>query len=306
MYREVSRKMCRQVLRVVRAERHPSAGSFQHRKLTKTATQKPGARNIEKVLKEAPSVLFGEEYHKRKKIEEYLLKWGGMPALLKMEEEERWKWLRDYQYTYLERDLSDLARIEYLEPFKKFQRLTAMRSGKLLNYSELARDAGVSVETARRYMEYLRISYQTILLQPYYENITSSTVKTPKIYFLDVGVMRSVSGFKDVVTGEIYETFIVSEIYKWIKTADHEAEMYFYRSRSGMEVDLLILIEGRILGIEVKYRERLSSRDFRSLKEVGERLGKRWMGGIILYPGNEIKKLGEPSLWAVPSWYLFT
>lgn len=79
-----------------------------------------------------------------------------MPALLPLTHEERWKWLKDNQYTYLERDLSDLARLDDLEPFTKFQRLAALRSGMLLNHSELARDAGVSVDTARRYLEYLR------------------------------------------------------------------------------------------------------------------------------------------------------
>jgi uncharacterized protein len=101
-----------------------------------------------------------------------------------------------------------------LEPFRKFQRRSALRSGKLLQYPELARDAGVSVDTARRYLEYLRISYQSILLQPYHRNITSTVVKTPKLYWVDMGIFRQLTGFRGEPTGDLYEIFVVGEIYK--------------------------------------------------------------------------------------------
>lgn len=95
---------------------------------------------LDEVLETIPAVLFEEEALKLKSIEEYILKWGGMPALIHIEkDEEKKKWLKDYQYTYLERDLSDLARLEYLEPFRKFQKLVALRSGSILNYSDLAK-----------------------------------------------------------------------------------------------------------------------------------------------------------------------
>jgi predicted AAA+ superfamily ATPase len=96
----------------------------------------------------------------------------------------------------------------------------------------MARDAGVSVDTARRYMEYLRVSYQTILLQPYHRNITSSVVKTPKLYWVDVGLLRQLCGFQGEPTGEMYETYVVSELVKWMKTVQRAGELYFYRTRS--------------------------------------------------------------------------
>ncbi|HDM79129.1 MAG TPA: ATP-binding protein, partial [Deltaproteobacteria bacterium] len=167
------------------------------------------SENLERSLSKVPASLLGGEDAAYRDAEEFILRWGGMPALLPLSESERWKWLKDYGYTYLERDLGDLARLNDLSPFRKFQRLAALRSGSLLSYSELARDAGVSVDTARRYLEYLRISYQTILLQPYYQNLTSSVIKTPKIYWLDVGILRQLSGFRGDATGEIYETMVV-------------------------------------------------------------------------------------------------
>lgn len=238
--------------------------------------------------------------------EQYLLEWGGMPALLPLSQEERWQWLKDYEYTYLERDLGDLARLNDLMPFRKFQRLCALRSGKLLSYSEIARDTGVSVDTARRYIEYLRLSYQVILLQPYYENLTSSVIKTPKLYWLDIGLLRQLSGFKEGISGELYETLIISEMHKWIKTARREADLYFYRTRSGMEVDALIETSHGVIGIEVKARSKVVKADIRSLKELaGSFKKKKWLAGIIIYRGKEIKEI-EPNIWVVPGHRLFT
>lgn len=262
--------------------------------------------NLSHILKSVPSVLMDKEESLLKNAEDYLLKWGGMPALLPLSEEERWRWLKDYEYTYLERDLADLARLDDLEPFRKFQKLSALRSARLLNYSEIARDASISVDTARRYLEYLKISYQTILLQPYYKNITSSVIKTPKVYWLDVGLLRQLSGYRGELSGEIYETMVVGELFKWIKTVQRNAEIYFYRTRSGLEIDMLLETEGGIIGIEIKGRKKLVITDTRSLREVAKGLKDNWRGGLIIYQGDEIKKLAEPNIWAMPSRRIFT
>lgn len=262
--------------------------------------------SLNKIFDNVPGVLIDQDNSLRRDTEKYLLKWGGMPALLRLQDEERWKWLKDYEYTYLERDLADLARLDDLEPFRKFQKLSALRSGSLLNYSELARDASVSVDTARRYLEYLRLSYQVALLQPYYKNITSSVIKTPKLYWLDIGLLRQLSGYRGEISGHIYETMVVSELLKWIKTAQKNSEVYFYRTRSGLELDIILEDESGIIGIEIKSRSALSKIDSSPLREVALRLGSKWRGGIVIYQGNEIKKISEPSIWAVPSYRLFT
>ena len=140
------------------------------------------SQDLNRTLRDVPDVLLVSDDSRIQEAEKHLLNWGGMPALLPLSAEERWKWLRDYQFTYLERDLGDLARLDDLIPFRTFQKLAALRSARLLNYSELARDASLSVDTARRYLEYLRLSYQTVLLPPYYRNVTSSVIKTPKLY----------------------------------------------------------------------------------------------------------------------------
>ena len=257
------------------------------------------------IFKDIPSILIDKEENLVRDGENYLLRWGGMPALLGLSEEERWKWLRDYEYTYLERDLSDLARLDDLEPFKKFQKLSALRSAKLLHYSELARDSSISVDTARRYLEYLRLSYQVVLLQPYHKNITSSVIKTPKLYWLDVGLLRQLGGSRSELAGEIYETMVVGELVKWIRTKQRNAEIYFYRTRSGLEIDILMETAGGMIGVEIKSGEVIGASDFRSLKEIAKALGNLWRGGLVVYRGNRIEKIADPHIWAVPSRRLF-
>ncbi len=263
------------------------------------------AKSFDDIFRNIPSMLLDREDSRSRTAEDYMLQWGGMPALLPLSDEEKWKWLRDYEYTYLERDLSDLARLDDLEPFTKFQRLSAMRSGRLLNYSELARDAAVSVDTARRYLEYLRLSYQVMLLQPYYKNIISSVVKTPKLYWVDIGLLRRLSGQRGELSGEIYETMVVDEIFKWINTAQRNVETYFYRTRSGMELDLLLITENGFIGVEIKGRKTLVSSDFRPMKEIAAALKRKWIGGLVIYQGDEIRKLSDPGIWTVPSRRLF-
>jgi predicted AAA+ superfamily ATPase len=228
-----------------------------------------------------------------------------MPALLPLSDDERWKWLRDYEYTYLERDLGDLARLDDLQPFRTFQKRSALRSGQLLNFSEIARDASLSVDTARRYLEYLRLSYQAILLQPYFRNITSSIIKTPKLYWVDVGILRQLSGFTGEGSGQIYETMVVAEIIKWIKTAQRDVDVYFYRTRSGLELDVILQTRRGVIGMEIKARNSFAPIDYKAMREIANRLGDEWLGGVVVYQGNILKKIAASNIWAVPSKRLF-
>lgn len=261
--------------------------------------------NLGATLSKIPEVLLDKQDAEYLEAENRILQWGGMPALLPLNDAEKWKWLKDYGYTYLERDVSDLARLDDLSPFRKFQKLTALRSGMLLNYSELARDTGISVDTARRYLEYLRLSYQTFLVQPFYRNLTSSLIKAPKVYWTDIGILRQLTGYRGELTGELYETMVVSELVKWIRTYQLDSEVYFYRTRSGMELDLLLQTESGFIGIEIKSRQITVQKDTRVMKEVGSKLGSRWLGGLVVYRGNEIRRIDEPEIWAIPSRRLF-
>lgn len=261
--------------------------------------------SVADICEKIPETLLSVDDDPLAGAEDYLLSWGGMPALLPMEPAERWKWLKDYERTYLERDLADLARISDLQPFRRFQNIASLRSGHLLNYAELARDADISPDSAKRYLEYLRISYQAILLPPYRKNLTSTLVKSPKIYWVDCGLLRQASGFREGINGALYETMIVSEALKWIRTRQRDAELFSYRTRSGMEIDLLVQTRKGIVGVEIKSRNKVSSSDTGPLRELADALGSKWLGGLVVYRGNVIEKIGDRDIYTMPSRRLF-
>lgn len=241
-----------------------------------------------------------------RRAEQHLLEWGGMPGLLPLGVLRRSQWLKSYETTYLERDLGDLARLDDLKPFRRFQQLAALRSGQMLSFSELARDAGMAVETARRYLEYLRLSYQAYLLQPFSENLTSQVVKTPKIFWADCGLLRSLTGREAdaPIDGHFFESYCAAEIVKYMRTLQSKAQVFYYRTRSGPEVDFLLQTSKGILALEVKKRESVSEADIRSMKRIEPTLRRRWLGGLVLYRGRELYEI-ERGYWALPTYRLF-
>ncbi len=257
-------------------------------------------RQLSGVLQELPLLLAPEREQALADLLQYMLRWGGMPELLRLEGSEREEWMRSYEITYLERDLGDLARLTDLLPFKKFQRLAALRSGCMLVYSELAKESGFSSETARRYLEYLRLSYQAFLLQPYHTNLTSQVVKTPKVYWGDVGLLRQLTGQSGGVSGSLLETFVVAELNKWARGSGADLKLFYYRTRSGLEVDLLLESKRGLYGIEIKSGLRVDQGDAAGLRQVAEAAGKRWLGGMVAYQGRRLELLCEPAIWAVP------
>lgn len=259
------------------------------------------------ILKNLPATILGKNWDNAISAENYILKYGGMPALLHItNHNKKSAWLKDYSAAYLERDLNDLARLNDLMPFRTFQQLAALRSANLLSYSELARDAGIGTETARRYVEYLRLSYQAILLQPYHKNLTSRLVKTPKIYWLDNGLLRQFAGYGfDLMNGQIYENHIAAEIVKYLRTVKSDARLSFYRTRSGMEIDFCIETNNGLIAIEAKNRNTISKKDYSSLNNLKDSAGSDWLIGLVLYRGNLIKELSE-GIWAIPSCRLFS
>ncbi|MBU4267646.1 MAG: ATP-binding protein [Acidobacteria bacterium] len=240
-----------------------------------------------------------------KNWEAYLLQWGGMPGLLPLQDDRKWEWLKSFEATYLERDLADLARISDLKPFKTFQHLAAQRYTGLLSFSEIARDAAISVETVRRYIEYLKMSYQVFLLPPYHTNISSTLIKTPKIYWTDMGILRQLTGIKSQVQGPLFENYIVSEIMKYISSSKNSNKIYFYRTRSGLEIDLLIEMEKGLIGIEIKARDTIHAPDITAMKTLAKNLKNRWLGGMVVYRGDRIYEI-DAGIWAVPSYRLLS
>ena len=259
-------------------------------------------RPLGAVLAEEAPVLLGDEEARRREAVDHLGRWGGMPELLRLDDEDRRRWLRSYQATFFERDLADLVRLSDLRPFRTLQELVMLRTGQLVSWAELGRDAGLSAGTARQYLEYLRISYQAVLLRPFHRNLTSAVVKAPKVYWTDLGTLRHGTQQWGRLDGALFETLIVMEIHKWLRTRGRDVRLSFYRTRSGMEVDLMLDRGDRVLAAEIKQRATVTRRDTRGLRSVAEGLGSEWGGGLVIYGGRTIEQLdAEHDLWAVPA-----
>ena len=261
-----------------------------------------GDDGVDAVLGDEPPQLLPEPDDARWSAFEHVLRWGGMPELLRLDEAERREWLRSYTQTFLERDLLDLVRLADLEPFAALQRLCMLRSGQLLNYSELARDAGIAPKTAQRYLEYLRLSYQVLLLPPYSANLTSRVVKSPKVYWADLGLLRQATRQWETERGELFETAVVVEVHKWVSTSARDAALTFYRTTSGLEVDLLVETARGVMGVEVKDRDQAGHADARGLRAIAKELGPRWRGGLVVHRGRRIERIDDGlGIWAVPA-----
>lgn len=256
------------------------------------------------LLAAEPRRLIGEEAASRSEAFDHLAAWGGMPELLSLDGGERREWLRSYQQTFLERDLADLGRVSDLLPFRKLQRLAMLRTSGLLHYAELSRDAALGTPTVRRYLEYLRLSYQVMLLPPYSANLTTATIKTPKIHWMDLGLLRQATGYSGELTGPLFESLVVSEARKWVDTLGRDTPLSFYRTRSGREVDLVVTTASGPIGIEVKNRATIVPRDASALRALAKALGEEWVGGLVVYRGEDVRDLGG-DVWAVPVHRLF-
>ncbi|ABQ27659.1 ATP-binding protein [Geotalea uraniireducens] len=240
----------------------------------------------------------------RKVRDEHQL-WGGYPPVWQRTgDTARLNWLKDYRKTYLERDIADVGQVANIDTFALAQKLLCSRTANLLSISEVARGLGVAVNTLKRYLELLTMSFQCYLLSPWHENVGKRLIKSPKLYFPDMGVNRAVLGELSVSRGAAYESWVCAELLKWKQLQPLEPELYFYRTAAGLEVDFLLADERGIIPIEAKSSERVTSTDARSVEMFLAEHPKAAHVGLVVYPGNEIVELRK-NVWGVPDWYLF-
>ncbi len=246
------------------------------------------------ILSDVSILLYGNHPTRIKTFNDFLL-YGGLPALHGdiQDDVERQLWLKNYVRTYLERDIRDLADIRNLEAFSKILRLLAVNSGQLMNYSRLAAETGVSSKTAQRFVEYMNISYQTLTLQSWSRNHKKRLTKSPKIHFLDPGVMRAVSQKKDPLNGNEFESAVIAEIYKQAKMVNADLRFYHLRTADGRELDLLIESEKGYIAVEVKQTKSVRSVDGRHLRDIDLILDKPVLHKLILSNDYRITKFDD-------------
>lgn len=213
---------------------------------------------------------------------------GSMPELFLREEMDWGMFYSSYVSAYIERDVRELVNVENELKFIRFMTVIAGRTGSVLNMSAVAGDVGVSVPTVERWLSVLRASNIVYLLQPYHNNITSRTIKAPKIYFTDTGLAAYLTRWSTpevlrdgAMAGAFFETFTVSEILKSYHNAGiPDPHLYYYRDKDGNEIDLLMEENGILHPIEIKKNSDPDRRDIRAFGIV-DRLGKRGPGGIL-------------------------
>lgn len=168
-------------------------------------------------------------------------------------------WFSNYVTTYVERDVRQLIAVRDLGQFQTFVKMCAARTGQLLNLASLGADCGVSATTAKQWLTVLETSYIVTLLRPHFQNFGKRLVKTPKLYFLDSGLAAWLLGIRDAQTlethsarGTIFETWVVSELYKHRLNAGVAPDLYFWRDSSGNEIDLISEMPQGLQPIEIK------------------------------------------------------
>lgn len=205
---------------------------------------------------------------------------GGFPELWKNIELTPYDYLSSYVATYLERDVRQLLNISSLRDFERFMRVTAMRSGALLNKTEISKEIGVSLATINAWISVLEASNQIVLLEPYFGNISKRIVKTPKIYFCDTGMLCFLLGVnnknldRSPFNGAIWETFILSEIRKTIINKRTNSSIYFYRDKDGKEIDFLISDNEGFTMVECKWTQYPDKHDVSAMNALKEAIDK--------------------------------
>lgn len=243
-------------------------------------------------------------------LDEMILK-GGYPALYSGSVDPG-DWLASYVATYVERDVRQVLEVRDLSVFQWFLRLCAGRTGQLLNLNSLAGEAGISHSTARAWMSVLESSDIVYLLPPYHRNFGKRLVKTPKLYFLDVGLASWLLGIRSAEVlsmhpsrGALFETLVVSEFLKGRFNQGKPADLYFWRDNGGLEADLLFEKEGRLQMVEIKSGQTVTS-DYiraaqRSIRFAPDEALAPWLihGGGESYERNGVQVMGWKALRAL-------
>ena len=205
--------------------------------------------------------------------------------------------LSDYVATYVERDLRQLVAIRNLDTFERFLGLCAGRVGQLLNFSSLGNDAGVSHTTVREWVNLLQASYILFTLPPYFRNVGKRLVKSPKLYFHDVGLAAHLAGINSPeqmkthpLRGGFFENLVVGEALKWQTNRGLKPSLHFYRDSAGNEVDLLFQESGHFLPVEIKSGQTLVRDFFKGLDAFRRVEPDLPYGTMLMYGGEQRRK----------------
>lgn len=204
------------------------------------------------------------------------------------------EWLADYYQTYLERDVRNVLKVGDLEAFGRFVRLCAGRSGQLLNLAGLASDCGITHTTAGRWLSVLEASFLVFLLRPHHKNFGKRLIKSPKLYFLDTGLLCWLLRAREPAEldqhgarGAIFESFVLSELVKSFLHRGERPEVYFWRDSAGHEVDFLLDFGARLIPIEAKSGQTVAGDFFDGLERWRGLAKQKEAPAALVYGGEQ-------------------
>lgn len=236
--------------------------------------------------------------------EEYIFK-GSYPRIYDKKINPH-DWYPNYIQTYVERDVRLIKNISDLNSFQKFIKLCAGRIGQVLNLLSLGNDCGITHNTAKAWISILESTYIIFLLRPYHKNFNKRLIKMPKLYFYDTGLACSLLGIQNkqqlsthYSAGSLFESFVLSEIIKHSLNRGLKERCYYWRDRTGNEVDCIIENLRSLLSIEVKFSKTITNDFFNGLKYWAKVAGKAAGKPYLIYNGKEHQKrsFGEVIAW---------
>jgi hypothetical protein len=233
---------------------------------------------------------------------------GSMPAV-HIREQSVERFYASYVDTYVHRDIRDLTQVADEMQFQRFLTACAARTSQMVNYSELAKDVGISSPTAKSWLSLLVTSGLVVLVEPYFNNALKRIVKAPNMYFMDTGLCAYLTRWTSseslevsAMSGAFFETFVVSEIIKSYLNAGKRPPIFYYRDSDQKEIDLIIENDGKLQPIEIKKSanpKKNAGRHFSILEKVD----KEATNGSVICMSENLSPISK-EIWAVPVWLI--
>ena len=239
---------------------------------------------------------------------------GGYPEpLARRSWARRQAWQLDYIEAIMHRDVRDIAQVEQIRQMPRLLRVLAQYAGQLVNHTAVGAPLGMNHVTTQKYAGILESLFLIRTVPPWYTNALKRLTKTPKLHFLDAGLLAALRGVSPeglrrdrLPFGAILETFVLAELLKMASWADERLEFSCFRDKERNEVDIVIENQrGHVVGIEVKAAATVSRGDFHGMRRLAEACGDRFVLGLVLYDHSQVVPFGDRML-AVPLSALWT
>ena len=231
---------------------------------------------------------------------------GGYPEVQTLDKQVVPGWMQGYTTTYLQRDVRSMIEVRDESQFSTFLSLCAALTAQECNYNQLGREIDITPPTAKRWLGFLRGSYQWIEIPAFSDNQIKKLSTRSKGYLSDTGLacyLLKISSDQAVqghpAFGRLFETLVVTDVVKRLQSLPLIPQLYHYRQHSGTEVDLLIKKDGKLFPIEIKASSRARPTDARGIQVLKEKVGSRVQPGLIIYAGTELLQLNDQTL-AIP------